>query len=73
MQIPVRVQAEPGGDWQEGVLTDERAESSYGLPVVVVDGEDLARGSSEVYELDASAVQDLLRRAGEAGFRLKRK
>ena len=69
MQIAVKVQVAQGGEWQDGILTDERAESSYGLPVIVIEGEELARGSQEVCRLDASQAQDLLRRACEAGYR----
>ncbi len=49
MQSPVEVKLVANGEWRAAVLTDERSESSYGLPVVVVDGETVARGSSEIY------------------------
>ncbi len=73
MQIPVLVQTREGGEWLEGVLTDERNESSHGLPVVMVEGEELARATAEVWQIDVSAVVRILLRAGDAGFRLKRK
>ncbi len=36
------------GSWHDAWLTDERAESSYGQPVVVVEGDDVARGPAEI-------------------------
>ena len=41
----------PGGPWLPATLTDERSESRYGQPVVVVDGETHARGPAEIVRL----------------------
>ena len=43
MQAHVHVRLTPGGKLLPAILSDERAESSYGQPVVVVEGEDNAR------------------------------
>jgi len=56
VKIPVGVMVALGADWQAGILTDERPESSYGLPVVVVEGEQVARGMGEVAWLDPAVT-----------------
>lgn len=48
MRAEVSARLRPGGPWLPAVLTTERAESSYGLPVVVMRGEYNARGTAEV-------------------------
>lgn len=53
-----------------GGLSTECAESSYGVPVVVVDGEDFARGTGEVHIIRRTDTTDLklFKRAWDAGF-----
>jgi hypothetical protein len=60
MQIPVLAQIEPGGEWLEATLTDERSESSYGIPVIVLEGEDFARGPGKVIALEAQVARGLI-------------
>jgi hypothetical protein len=69
MKTMVKVQTIPGGLWQTAWLTDERSESSYGQPVVVVQGEDLARGSGEVHRLRVKPKLRLW--AEQAGFQVE--
>jgi hypothetical protein len=79
MQVQVQVRLAARAPWVAATLTDERAESSYGQPVVVVHGETCARGPAEVFLLsgappagapvDWEARKSLLDRALAAGFR----
>ena len=55
------------GRWKRARLTDERAETTEGQLVVVVDGEDCARGPATV-DAVMVAEEDEYRAASEAGF-----
>jgi hypothetical protein len=72
MQSRISVKLTTAGEWLPAILTDERAESSYGLPVVVVEGQDFARGTGELAAVRVSAAVDpeLIDAARRAGFRL---
>ena len=69
MKTYVKVLLNPSGQWQPGKLTDEQGDSSHGLPVVVVDGEDCARGPGEVFRLHVNPWFRLW--AERAGFAVK--
>lgn len=59
----VRVRLIGDKAWHQGLASTERSESSYGQPVIVVDG--LAYGPAEVDTVRASkATAEALRRAG---------
>ena len=49
MKIRMEVKLERGGKYLPAILTNEHAESSGGLAVVVLDGERQVRRPSEVY------------------------
>jgi len=70
MQAHVHVRLTPGGKLLPAILSDERAESSYGQPVVVVEGEDNARGPGEVetVHVHADCPPELLDGAINAGY-----
>ena len=70
MQAEVSVQIVPGGPWFSATLTTEHAASSYGQPVVVVQGEPTARGPAEVEKIMVSSRvdPDLVDAAVNAGF-----
>jgi len=79
MSIRVMTYTEPGNraEARYGVLTTEHAASSYGLPVVVVDG--IAYGSAEVYggltmthDEDLPLADEMITQAEAAGYRLHR-
>ena len=74
MQAAILVHLMPGGPWLPAILSDERAESSYGLPVVVVDGEDNARGPREVETIRvfSTVPAELVDAAVAAGFNVER-
>lgn len=66
MIVRIKVKVEPGGKFVPAILTNEHPESSYGLPIVVIDGENRARKPEQVYCLKVSDFQmaDLARKAG---------
>jgi hypothetical protein len=66
MIVRVKVKLEQGGKFFPAILTNEHPESSYGLPVVVIDGEKLARKPNQVYCLRVSDFEmaSLARKAG---------
>ena len=55
MQSHVLVRLSPRGKLLPALLSDERAESSCGGPVVVVEGEDSARGPGDVQQVHVHA------------------
>ena len=69
MNYRVRVRLDQKGRWIPAILTNERSESSYGLPVVVVDGEEFARRSAEVYQLKI-IDREFRQLAQMAGFKI---
>ena len=73
MQSRISVKLTAAAEWLPAILSDERAESSYGLPVVIVDGEDFARGTGEVAAVRVSSAVDpeLIDAARRAGFRVE--
>ena len=70
MEALVQVKLRPGGPLVSARLTTERSESSYGLPVVVVEGESNARGTAEVEAVYvmADTPVELADAAVNAGF-----
>ena len=66
MLVRIKVKIERGGKFLPAILTSEHPESSYGLPVVVVDGENRVRKPDQVYCIRVSDLQmaDLARKAG---------
>ncbi len=59
----------PGSPWVRATLTTERAESSYGLPVVVVEG--VAYGAGELWSLHVPRGSRYADAATRAGYRLE--
>lgn len=53
MKTPIR--AKIASLWKQATLTTEHPSSSYGIPVVVVKGENFARGAAEVEEISVPA------------------
>ena len=75
MQIDVEAYLVSGGPWQPAILTTDRAECSYGVPVVVVVGEDSARGPAEIMAIrpmlagdDLDDAEPILQAAVHTGF-----
>lgn len=66
MIVRIKVKIERGGKFFPAILTNEHPESSYGLPVVLIDGENRVRKPDQVYCLRVSDFQmaDLARKAG---------
>lgn len=66
MIVRIKVKIDRGGKFLPAILTNEHPESSYGLPVVVVDGENRVRRPEQVYCLKVSDFHmvDLARKAG---------
>jgi hypothetical protein len=64
--VRIKVKIEQGGQFLPAILTNEHPESSYGLPVVVIDGENRVRKPDQVYCIRVSDLQmaDLARKAG---------
>ncbi|MFZ1934140.1 MAG: hypothetical protein WCB27_11740 [Thermoguttaceae bacterium] len=72
MQAVVSVKLTETGELLPAILSTERAESSYGQPVVVIDGEENARGPAEVEAIRVSPTLDAdeVAAARQAGFRV---
>jgi hypothetical protein len=66
MVLRIKAKIERGGKYFPAILTNEHPESSYGLPVVVIDGEMRARKPGELFLIRISDFEmaDLARRAG---------
>jgi hypothetical protein len=66
MIVRVKAKIERGGKFYPAILTNEHPESSYGLPVVVIDGEKRARKPGEVFLIRVTDFEmaDLARRGG---------
>ena len=66
MNIRIKAKLYHGGKYFPAILTNEHSESSYGLPVVLIDGEKRARKPGEVFCIRVSDFEmaDLARRAG---------
>jgi hypothetical protein len=66
MIVRIKAKIERGGKFLPAILTNEHPESSYGLPVVMIDGEDRVRKSDQVYCIRVTDFQmaDLARKAG---------
>jgi hypothetical protein len=66
MILRIKAKIERGGKYFPAILTNEHPESSYGLPVVVIDGEMRARKPGELFLIRISDFEmaDLARRAG---------
>lgn len=71
MKIPIQAKLEYGREFFPAILTDEHSESSYGQPVVVIDGEKRARKPGELFLIRVSDFEmaDLARRAGYLALR----
>jgi hypothetical protein len=70
MEAVVQVKLRPGAPLVPAKLTTERSESSYGQPVVLVEGETNARGTAEVEAVYvmADTPAKLVDAAVRAGF-----
>lgn len=66
MILRIKAKIERGGKFFPAILTNEHPESSYGLPVVVIDGEMRARKPGELFLIRISDFEmaDLARKAG---------
>lgn len=66
MIVRIKAKIERGGRFLPAILTNEHPESSHGVPVVLVDGEDRVRKPDQVYCLRITDFQiaDLARKAG---------
>jgi hypothetical protein len=66
MIVRIKVKIERGGKFYPAILTNEHPQSSYGLPVVVIDGEKRARKPGEIFLISVADFEmaDLARRAG---------
>jgi hypothetical protein len=66
MNIRIKAKLYHGGKYFPAILTNEHSESSYGLPVVLIDGEKRARKPGEVFCIRVSDFEmaDLARKAG---------
>jgi len=66
MIVRIKAKIEHGGKYVPAILTNEHSESSYGQPVVVIDGEKRARKPGQVFCIRVSDFEmaDLDRRAG---------
>jgi hypothetical protein len=66
MILRIKAKIERGGEFFPAILTNEHPESSYGLPVVVIDGEKRARKPEEVFLIRVTDFElaNLARRAG---------
>ena len=66
MILRIKAKIERNGEFFPAILTNEHPESSYGLPVVVIDGEMRARKPAEIFLIRISDFEmaDLARRAG---------
>ncbi|MBA7539977.1 hypothetical protein ES705_32266 [subsurface metagenome] len=62
-EVVIAVPGKPPG---RGILTTARAESSYGIPVAVLEG--IAYGSAEVLWIDGS--KDTWKAAEQAGYKI---
>ena len=65
-RVRIKAKLNRGGTYYPAILTNEHAEASYGLPVVVIDGEACVRNPSQVYCIRVSDFEwaDLARKAG---------
>jgi len=68
MQSEVSIQLNEGGEWLPAVLTDEHSASSYGPPVVVVEGEPCGTAEIACMRVPAECDPALLDAAVAAGF-----
>ena len=68
MQSKVSVQLTTGGEWLPAVLTDEHSASSYGLPVVLVDGEPCGTAEVSCLCVSSECEPELTEAAVSAGF-----
>lgn len=61
-----RAQLEAQGEWLPGILTNEHPQCLYGLPLVILDGEDKPKRSSEIFciAVSDSTFQTLAKKAG---------
>jgi len=66
MIVRIKAKIERGGKFFPAILTNEHPESSYGLPVVMIDGENRVRKADQVYCIRVSdfKIADLARKAG---------
>lgn len=66
MVFRIEAKIERGGKYFPAILTNEHPESSYGLPVVVIDGEKQARKPGELFLIRITdfEIADLARKAG---------
>ena len=66
MIVRIKAKIERGGNFLPAILTNEHPESSYGQPVVMIDGEDRVRKHDQVYCIRVTDFQmaDLARKAG---------
>jgi hypothetical protein len=66
MKIRVQAKLNQGGEFVSAILTNEHTESSYGLPIVLIDGEKRARRPGELFLIRVSDFEmaDLARKAG---------
>jgi hypothetical protein len=66
MKIRIQPKLVQGGKYFPAILTNEHSESSYGQPVVVIDGEERARKPGELFLIRVSDFEmaDLARKAG---------
>ena len=62
------VSIKSGGQWHPAILTTEHAASSYGQPVVVVDGEPHGPAEVECVRCDHRVPAELVDAAVAAGF-----
>jgi hypothetical protein len=65
-RVRIKAKLNRGGIYYPAILTNEHAEASYGLPVVVIDGEACVRDPSQVYCIRVSDFEwaDMARKAG---------
>jgi len=68
MEAPISVRLTEGGPLVPGVLTTERAESSYGLPVVTIAGEVYGPADLAAVYVSADCSIELADAAIAAGF-----
>jgi len=66
MVLRIEAKIERDGKYFPAILTNEHPESSYGLPVVVIDGEKQARKPGELFLIRITDFEmaDLARKAG---------
>jgi hypothetical protein len=69
MRATIKVRMRPESPWVPAILTTERAESSYGQPVVVVEG--TTYGAGEVWSVHVRARSRYAEAARQAGYRLE--